>query len=128
MTGQVMPSHDLGREAEILAEGLLARSGLSVVERNLRIGPGELDLVAREGSTLVFVEVKSQSRAGFGRAEERVDKRKRARLVAAAEAYLARLGRLGGPPPPCRFDVVAVDYEPGGARLRHLRDAFRPGD
>jgi putative endonuclease len=120
-----MTSYDLGREAEILAEGLLARAGFDVVERNLRIGPGELDLVAREGSTLVFVEVKSQSRAGFGQAEERVDRRKRARLVAAAEAYL---GRLAGPPPPCRFDVVAVDYERGTARLRHLRDAFRPGD
>jgi putative endonuclease len=120
-----MTSHDLGREAEILAEGLLARAGLAVVERNLRIGPGELDLVAREGSTLVFVEVKARSRVDFGQAGEQVDRRKRARLIGAAEAYL---GRLAGPPPPCRFDVVAVDYDGGVAHLRHLRDAFRPGD
>lgn len=128
MTADAVTSHDLGREAEALAEGLLTRAGMTVVERNLRIGPGELDLVAREGDTLVFVEVKACRRPGFGRAEERVDKRKRQRLAGAAEAYLARLAGLGGPPPVCRFDVVAVEYERQGARLRHLRDAFRSGE
>lgn len=100
-------------------------AGLNVVGRNLRLGGGELDLVAWEGPTLVFVEVKGRGAGAAVGPEESVDARKRRRLVAAARAYLAR---LEGPPPPCRFDVVAVDFDPAPARVRHLRDAFRVGD
>ena len=114
-----------GREAEALARGLLERAGLTVVETRLRTEGGELDLVAWDGATLVFVEVKARSQSGYGRAEEAVDRRKRRRLADAAGAYLAS---LGGPLPPCRFDVVAVEFGSEAPILRHLPDAFRPGD
>ncbi len=96
---------------------------------NLRRGGGELDLVAWEGETLVFVEVKGRAQGGTtgpgGTAEEAVDQLKRRRLASAAAAFLA--GREG-PWPVCRFDVVAVEFGGGRPRLRHHRDAFRVGD
>lgn len=115
----------LGREAETLAAGLLGRAGLSVLASNVRTPAGELDLVAREGDTLVFVEVKGRSRLDFGRPEDFVDRRKRARLVAAAEAFVSGLPQ---PAPRCRFDVVAVDFSGPAPALNHIRDAFRPGE
>ncbi len=115
-----------GRRAEELARRYLEGLGLKTAGRNLRLGGGELDLVAWDGEVLVFVEVKGRSRSDYGRAEEAVDRRKQERLVRAAEAYLAR---LGPPLPACRFDVVAVEFASGGrVGLRHLPDAFRPGD
>ena len=115
----------LGREAEALARGLLERAGMRVEATRRRTEGGELDLVAWDGATLVFVEVKARGQGSHGRAEEAVDRRKRQRLVAAAGAYLAS---LGAPPPPCRFDVVAVEFGSGAPAMRHLPDAFRPGD
>lgn len=114
-----------GRQAEDLARQAMVGAGFQVVGRNLRLGGGELDLVAWEGPTLVFVEVKGRGAGAAVGAEEAVDRRKRQRLVAAAQAYLAQ---LEGPWPPCRFDVVAVDLDSAPARVRHLRDAFRVGD
>ncbi|MCF8034625.1 MAG: YraN family protein [Desulfarculaceae bacterium] len=114
-----------GREAEALARGLLERAGLKVVETRCRTKGGELDLVAWDGATLVFVEVKARGSGSHGRAEEAVDRRKRERLTTAAGAYLASLGAA---PPPCRFDVVAVEFGSGAPVLRHLPDAFRPGE
>lgn len=114
-----------GRAAEILARRHLEAAGLKVVSANRRLNGGELDLVAWEGPVLVFVEVKGRAQGRPGAPEEAVDRRKRQRLVRAAQAYLAG---LPGPEPVCRFDVVAVDFAGGRASLRHLRDAFRPGD
>ena len=96
-----------------------------MVAARKRTPGGELDLVAWDGPTLVFVEVKARGGAGFGRAEEMVDRRKRERLGQAAAAYLAE---MGPPSPPCRFDVVAVDMGSGSPSLRHLPDAFRLGE
>ncbi|MFH1058588.1 MAG: YraN family protein [Pseudomonadota bacterium] len=114
-----------GRQAEALARQALTRAGFTVVGQNLRLGGGELDLVAWEGPTLVFVEVKGRAADGLGAPEEAVGAQKRRRLVGAAGAYLAR---LEGGEPPCRFDVVTVEFGRGRPRLKHLRDAFRPGD
>jgi putative endonuclease len=114
-----------GRAAEALARRHLEQAGFEVVAANRRLGGGELDLVAWEGPVLVFVEVKGRALGHPGAPEEAVDRRKRQRLVRAAQAYLAG---LKGPEPVCRFDVVAVDFAGGQASLRHLRDAFRPGD
>lgn len=118
-------SHRVGRWAENLAREYLEKRGFRVTERNLRLGGGELDLVAWDGEVLVFVEVKARSRRDYGRPEEAVDRRKRGRLASAAEAYLARLETSI---PCCRFDVVAVEPGEGEPRVRHLPDAFRPGD
>jgi putative endonuclease len=98
-----------GAEAEELAARLLANRGLVVVARNYRTRFGEVDLVARDGATLVFVEVRARRWAAFGGAAGSVDTRKQKRIVAAARHYLARLGTE----PPCRFDVVTLQGPQG---------------
>ena len=103
-TGRRTPAQDTGLEAEDAAASLLARHGLEIVARNYRTRLGEIDLVARDGTTLVFVEVRSRASGRFGGAVESVTAAKRRRLVAAARQYLSQLRRE----PPCRFDVVTV--------------------
>jgi putative endonuclease len=97
----------IGAEAEEAAARFLASKGLAIVARNFRTRFGEIDLVARDGETLVFVEVRLRTSGHFGGAAASVDSPKRARLVAAARAYLSRLASE----PPCRFDVVTLDGE-----------------
>jgi len=113
----------LGDEGEARALAHLARHGLSLVRRNYRVarGPrqhgGEVDLVMRDrDGTLVFVEVRSRAGRGFGGAAGSVTVAKRRRIVLAAQHFLAGLPT----PPPCRFDVVALD----GTRIEWLQAAF----
>ena len=93
-----------GDRAEGLAAQFLMRRGLVIVARHFRTREGEIDLVARDGATLVFVEVRMRRSTGYGGAAESITPRKRARLVAAANGYLALLGRE----PPCRFDAILL--------------------
>ena len=106
-----------GARAEDLCAELLRAAGLKLVERNWRCRLGEIDLIAREGTTLVFAEVRMRSGGGFGGAAESVTAAKRARLVAAARLYLA-----GKTETACRFDVFVVDGAP--AQVQWIRDAF----
>ncbi len=94
-----------GVRAERLAADFLVQHGLAIVERNFRTRRGEIDLIGRDGDTLVFVEVRLRSRSDFGGPAASITPTKRARLVAAAQGYLARLGRE----PPCRFDAILLD-------------------
>ncbi len=106
-----------GGEAEERAAAFLAARGLAIVGRNFRTRLGEIDLIARDGATLVFVEVRRRrSSALYGGAAGSVDYRKRRRLEAAARLYLARLPTE----PACRFDVVALQ----GEECTWLRNAF----
>lgn len=90
-----------------------------IVERNFRTRHGEIDVVARDGDSLVFVEVRMRSRSDFGGAAGSVTAAKRARWIAAARGYLAKIGRE----PPCRFDVVLLDaLDPG--RAQWVRDVI----
>jgi putative endonuclease len=95
----------LGAEAERDAGRFLERQGLAIVARNYRTRFGEIDLVARDGETVVFVEVRLRSSDRFGGGAESIGEAKRRRIVAAARLYLARLR----PEPRCRFDVVTLD-------------------
>ena len=99
------PGASGGARAEALAVEYLARRGLTIVARNYRTRRGEIDVVARDRGTLVFVEVRLRSGAAFGGAAASITPAKSARLVAAAEAYLATLDRI----PPCRFDAVLLE-------------------
>jgi len=110
------------RWGEALAAWFLRLKGYRVEHRNWRCPQGELDLVCWDGDTLVFVEVKTRASASAGDPEEAVDRRKQERLVRLGWAYL---GMLGGEPPPCRFDVIAIESSRLGPRVRHLKDAFR---
>jgi len=103
-----------GEEA---AAAHLEKGGMQVVERNYRCRAGEIDLIALDGVTLVFVEVKLR-RAPFDPLEA-VDERKRRQVCRAAFDFLLRRGMLGRP---ARFDVVAV--EAGSCACTHIADAF----
>ena len=94
-----------GDRAEALAAKFLERQGLQVVERNYRCRHGEIDLVARDGATLVFVEVRLRSNAAFGNAADSITTAKQRRLAAAAALYLA----AGRADQACRFDAVLLD-------------------
>ena len=105
-----------GADAEQLAADFLVAKGMHIVARNFRTRFGEIDLVARDGESLVFVEVRLRTNDYFGGAADSVDVPKRSRVVAAARSYLAQMH----PEPPCRFDVVTLD----GDSPRWIRAAF----
>jgi len=109
-----------GSHAEERAAQALLRAGYRIVERNFRCRLGELDLVARDGDTLVFVEVRSRSSASRGRGSEQVTVRKQLQVTRVAEAYLA-LRRPEAAS--CRFDVVGITDD----EIEIVRDAWRPG-
>jgi putative endonuclease len=108
-----------GARAEALAAEFLERRGLRVEERNYRCRQGEIDLVCRDGATLVFVEVRLRRGSGFGGAAESITRQKQHRIILAAQHYLAKLGKF----PPCRFDAVLLSGTDPGA-IEWIRDAF----
>lgn len=115
----VAPRQQAGFDAEARAEAYLGDRGLVTVERNVRFRGGEIDLVMRDGTHWVFVEVRARRDARWGGAAASVDWRKQRRLLLAAQLYLLR--RFGQRAwPACRFDVVA--FEAGEAHW--IRGAF----
>lgn len=110
---------------EAAAARYLEALGYQVIGRNVRFRAGELDLVARDGDTLVFVEVKTRLSATAGTGEEAITPTKQRQLVRLAEMYIAG---MGGPLPPCRFDVVVVTAGAEGWACRHLPNAFLPSN
>jgi putative endonuclease len=115
---------------EAAARRYLVAAGLRELAANASYRGGELDLVMldddRDGTVVVFVEVRYRSHAGYGGGAASVDGRKRRKLVHAARRFLAMHGSLRDAP--CRFDVVEADGDPAAPRLHWLRDAFRADD
>jgi putative endonuclease len=107
-----------GARAEDLCAEHLRRAGLRVLARNWRCRHGEIDLVAEEGSTLVFAEVRYRRPGSHGGAAESVTAAKQSRLLAAARLYLMRR-----PDVDCRFDVLLLDGLEAG-RIEWIRNAF----
>jgi putative endonuclease len=107
-----------GARAERDAAQLLIAAGYEIVERNYRCKAGELDIIARDGDVLVFVEVRSRTDGDHGDALEAIGPRKQRRVVRVARCYLAAAAPVFER---CRFDVVAIT---GGEPVL-LRDAFR---
>ncbi|MFA4964657.1 MAG: YraN family protein [Thermoleophilia bacterium] len=113
-----------GRAAEETAARYLEARGWRLLGRNVRIGRGELDIVARHGSALVFVEVKARRTRACGSPEDAVTPLKRRQVARLAELWLAaRPWALRGVAE-VRFDVVAVDGTRRPAEVRHLQGAF----
>lgn len=101
----------LGQRAEELAASELLRRGYDLVEANFRCRWGEIDVIARDGRTLVFVEVRSRRSNSQTYPAESVNQKKQAKLVLTAQHYLSTHESLGEPD--CRFDVVEVRFERG---------------
>jgi len=111
----------IGATAEERAADALYRRGYQVIERNYRCKVGELDIVAREGPTLVFVEVRSRQSGTFGSALDAVGWRKQAKVSRVAAYYISvRRPRFET----ARFDVVAIT----GEEIVVVKDAWRLGD
>jgi putative endonuclease len=114
----------LGERGETMACDELESRGYAIVERRFRTRFGEIDVVANDGGTLVFVEVKTKTDSDFSDPVESVTKRKQQRLVSMAEQFVAHHGITEMP---CRFDVVTVDISVTPSRIVVYQDAFRPG-
>lgn len=107
-----------GEQAEALAADFLRGEGLRITTRNYRSRYGEIDLIAREGTTVVFVEVRSRASEAYGGAAASITAAKRGKLLKTARHYLAGITPL----PPCRFDAVLVTGEP--PRIEWIRNAI----
>lgn len=105
-----------GDIAEAIAEQHLLSHGLKLVEKNYRCRFGEIDLILRDGATLVFVEVRKRATLQFGGAAESVTAAKRERLLATARHYLA-----GRKSVPCRFDAVLLQ---GAEPIRWVKNVL----
>jgi putative endonuclease len=113
----------LADRGENVAARYLRDRGMKIIARNYRCELGEIDIVAREGKTLVFVEVKTRA-YDDPTPEEQVNNAKQHQITKAARFYL---NRYGTPQPPARFDVVAVVWPTGrDPIIRHTPNAFEP--
>ena len=108
-----------GAQAEQWAAQYLQQQGMKPVARNYRSRFGEIDLIMRDGATLVFIEVRLRRNAGFGGAAASIDARKQQRIIRTAQQYLADLTHL----PPCRFDAMLMD-DAQGCNAQWLKNAF----
>ena len=111
----------LGRRGERAAEKYLRRNGYRIVARNFRAAGAEIDLVAMDGETLVFVEVKTRRSREAGAPEEAVDERKQRRMRRAAELFATR---YRADEVTMRFDIIAVDASGKRLEIELLRNAF----
>ena len=113
----------LGRRGEEIAVAYLQRQGYRVMARNWRCPAGELDIVAREGETLAFVEVRTRRGDRFGTPEESITPTKQAKLVELAQTYLQENGLTDQN---WRIDVVAVEMDRGSGvkRVNLIRNAI----
>jgi putative endonuclease len=114
----------LGVEGEALAATELERLGYQILQRRYRSRFGEIDLIAEDAGTVVFVEVKTKTDSRFGDPAEMVTAQKQRRLVSMAEEYASGHALHATP---CRFDVVAIDASIQPPRITVYKDAFRPG-
>ena len=113
----------LGAFGEAYAQAHLSRLGYRVLQSNVRLSSGEIDIVARDGDTLVFVEVRTRRTDRFGTGEESITRSKARRLIDLADEYLQS---IAPPPAAWRIDVVALDLARNGrvARVDVLRNAI----
>jgi putative endonuclease len=119
LSGRV--SQERGRDAETLACDFLVRAGLIVLTRNFRCRLGEIDVVLRDGATVVVAEIRYRADNAFGTPAETVDGRKQMKLIACARRFLQSHPALATAP--LRFDVVTLSGPQ--RRIEWIRDAFR---
>ena len=108
----------LGRVGEKKAAKYLKRKGYKILKTNFSIGIGEIDIIAQDKKTLVFIEVKTRSTDAFGRPSDAVDKLTRAKYVKVAQAYLIK--NYGKTDVLSRFDVIEIE----NGQINHVENAF----
>ncbi|HYM25851.1 MAG TPA: YraN family protein [Vicinamibacterales bacterium] len=111
----------LGKLGEDLAVAELERRGYEILDRRYRKRGGEIDIVARDGVTTVFVEVKTRQDCEFGAGAESVRRWKQRRMTGVAVDWAARRGLIDTP---CRFDVVSIHFGPDGPVIEVYQNAF----
>ncbi|MEC9488845.1 MAG: YraN family protein [Halanaerobium sp.] len=117
-----MKPHELGQWGEEQAENYIKEQGYLLLERNYSNHMGEIDLIARDGEILVFIEVKTRSSSSFGSPLEAVGLSKQRQIYRLAQAYL-QSRRL--PETKCRFDVIGIELQDGsGVEIIHIKGAF----
>ena len=122
MTEDEYSGHVLGKKGEEIAVDYLQKKGYRIVERGYRLFRGELDIIAYDRATLVFVEVKTRAGTEFGLPEEAVTRAKQNQIKRIAQGYIMERG-LGDPN--CRFDVLAILINgDDGPVITHFEDAF----
>jgi putative endonuclease len=109
----------IGVQAEQWAVRYLQQHGLKLIAQNYRSRFGEIDLIMRDGTSLVFIEVRLRRNANFGGAAASIDAHKQQRIIRTAHQYLAGLART----PPCRFDALLLD-DMNGENVQWLKNAF----
>lgn len=112
----------MGRAGEKAAREYLEQLGYSVLETNWRFLKYEIDIIARQGNTMVFIEVKTRSNDDFGEPELFVNRKKQGFLVAAADFYIQNRDI----PLESRFDVMALLPNNNGFTIKHIKEAFYP--
>lgn len=111
----------LGNKGEDFAVNFLKRKGYSILARNYKTHIGEVDIIAKEGETIVFVEVKTRANDSFGYPFESVTRRKKQKMRNIALLYLKKLGD----DPPVRFDILSIMYGDNNKKeIEHIVDAF----
>lgn len=113
---------DLGKWGEDLAVAHLLASGYSIITRNWRYGKEEVDIIARQGNTLVIVEVKTRHSSQFGDPQDFVTKGQQRHLINAADAFVIE----NDLDVEVRFDVIAITTNDVPPNLTHIDDAFYP--
>ncbi len=120
----MLTSKEIGEAGEELAVSYLQKNGYQILDRNPKLGNLELDIVAKHGSEIVFVEVKARHDVSWGDPEDYVQDIKQGRIVRAAETWLD-MRRLEEHP--CRFDVIAINIGVNPPAIKHYVDAFIVG-
>jgi putative endonuclease len=115
------PRQRFGQSSESLAARYLKKAGYTIIERNHRNRMGEIDIIARDGGTLVFVEVKARRSTRFGGPKHAVTRQKQLHLSRAALLYLKETEQFGQP---ARFDVVALTTDGAAAEVEIVKNAF----
>jgi putative endonuclease len=111
----------LGSKGESLAAQFLRKQGYSIIAHNYKTRIGEIDIIAKDGETIVFVEVKTRSDDMFCEPYESVNTAKRQKIKNVASLYLQKQKKEY----PARFDVISITYQEDGQKsIRHIRDAF----
>ncbi len=116
-----MKNREEGRLGEDIAVEYLKKNGYRILERNYIYEHGEIDVIAGQNDTLVFVEVKARRTKGFGEPEDAITPKKQEQIRKTAEGYLFEHDIDDTD---CRFDVIAIQYEKNQPKLRHIEDAF----